>query len=215
MTEAVRVLVADDHALFRRGLVGLLSEQPDIEPVGEAHSGPEAVQLSRQLRPDVVLMDVHMPGGGGIEAVRALKQGAGVHVLMLTISEKDDDLWGAIAAGADGYLLKSAEPDELCRAIRRVASGQGALSPEITATVMRAASQARSREPAIELSQREREVLAELAHGATTIEIARRLVISESTVKTHVRHILEKLGASNRAEAVGRATALGLIDGAT
>lgn len=211
MTDAIRVLVADDHTLFRRGLMGLLNEQPDIQPVGEAPSGPEAVRLCAQLRPDVVLLDVHMPEGGGVEAVRALKQSIGARVLMLTVSEKDEDLLGAIQAGADGYLLKSAEPDQLCQAIRQVAAGQAILSPEVTARVMRVAAGARSQRAEVSLSRREGEILAALARGATTGEIAAQLVISESTVKTHVRHILEKLGASNRAEAVGRAAALGLI----
>ena len=114
MTESIKVLMVDDHALFRRGVVELLREQPDFTLVGEAGSGPEAVKLSRQLKPDVVLLDVHMPGGGGVEVVETLKQNLGLHGLMLTISEKDDDLMTAINVGADGYLHKSAYPDERC-----------------------------------------------------------------------------------------------------
>lgn len=212
MPEPIRVLVVDDHALFRRGVVELLRDQPDFDPVGEAGSGQEALQLNRQHRPDVVLMDVHMPEGGGVEAVRALKEGPAVRVLMLTISKRDADLLAALEAGADGYLLKSAEPADLCQAIRRVVAGQSVLSPEVTAAVVKAAVRGRSKEPEIRLSPREREVLAELARGATTAEIAATLVISQSTVKTHVHHILEKLGAANRAEAVGRAAAMGLLD---
>jgi DNA-binding NarL/FixJ family response regulator len=212
MTNMIKVLVVDDHALFRRGVVELLREQPDFSLAGEAGSGPAALELSRRVQPDVVLLDVHMPGGGGVEAVRGLKQNPGLQVLMLTISEKNEDLLAAIEAGADGYLLKSAEPEELCRAIRQVAAGQSVLAPEVTAKVMHAAARTRSRQPPVDLSLRELEVLVELAQGATTIEIAATLVISQNTVKTHVRHILEKLGVSNRAEAVSRATAMGLLD---
>jgi len=194
------------------GAAWLLREQSDFSLAGEAGSGPEALKLSRQLKPDVVLLDVHMPGGGGVEAVRGLKQNPGLRVLMLTISEKDEDLLTAIEAGADGYLLKSAEPEELCRAIRQVVAGQLVLSPEMTAKVMHAATRARSRQPQVDLSPREHEVLVELAQGATTAEIAVKLVISPNTVKTHIRRLLEKLEASDRAEAVSRATAMGLLD---
>jgi DNA-binding NarL/FixJ family response regulator len=211
MPEPIRVLVADDHPLFRRGLVGLLSEEPGFAVVGEASSGPEALELSAQRRPDVVLLDVHMPQGAGLEVVPALKQKLGVRVLILTVSDRDEDLLGAIEAGADGYLLKSAEPNELSQAIRQVAAGQSVLSPEVTRSVMQAAAHAQDRQPPVNLSDREREVLAELARGATTAEIAARLFISISTVKTHVNHILEKLSAANRAEAVGRAAAMGLL----
>ena len=135
----------------------------------------------------------------------------GCRVLMLTISERSEDLMAALAAGADGYLLKNTEPDELAQAIRRVAQGQAILAPEITGQVVQAAVRAVHGEPKVSLSRREREVLAALARGATTAEIAAALVISESTVKTHVRHILEKLEAGNRTEAVARAAELGLL----
>jgi len=210
MPEPIRLALADDHPLFRQGLARLLNEQPDFVVVAEAKSGEEAITLCQRHHPQVVLLDVHMPGGGGIEAVRALKKQPGINILMLTISDKDDDLLGALAAGADGYLLKTAEPDQLCQAIRQVVSGQGVLSPEITARVIRAAA-SQSQQQAASLSQRETEVIAELARGATTAEIATSLVISENTVKTHIRRILEKLEATNRAEAVARAIALGLI----
>jgi DNA-binding NarL/FixJ family response regulator len=211
MSEPIKVLVVDDHKLFRRGLAGLINEQPDFLVIGEASSGPEAVRRCLQHRPDVVIMDVHMPDGGGIEAVRALKENSDIRVLMLTISDKDSDLQGALSAGADGYLLKNAEPEQLGQAIRQVLGGQGVLSPEVTDRVMRMAGAAQKAEPAISLSPRERQVMVELARGATTPEIAGKLTISENTVKTHVRHILEKLEASNRAEAVARAAALGLL----
>ena len=130
MTEPIRLLVADDHTLFRRGLIGFVNEQPDFRVVGEAGNGLDAVQIYRQQQPDVVLMDVHMPGGSGIEAVQTLKKEMNARVLMLTISDNDEDLFAALAAGADGYLLKSAEPEQLCQAIRQVFAGQGVLSPE-------------------------------------------------------------------------------------
>ncbi len=211
MAEPIKVLVVDDHTLFRRGIVALLSEEVDFRLVGEASSGPESLELSRRYHPDVVLMDIHMPGGSGVEAVRSLKQTAGLGVLMLTISENDEDLFDAIEAGADGYLLKNAEPEILCRAIRQVAAGQAVLSPEVIARVMRVAARSRSRQPQVSLSQREQEVLTELAKGATTAEIAATLIISPNTVKTHISHILEKLDAANRAEAISRANAMGLL----
>ncbi len=212
MRKPIKILVVDDHTLFRRGVVEILDEESDLRPVGQARSGPEALQLSRQLKPDVVLLDVHMPGNGGIDVVQALKQRPGVHVVMLTISEKDEDLMAAIEAGADGYLLKGTEPEALCQAIRQVAAGQSILAPEITAKVMQVAARSWSQPPQATLSPRELQVLAELAQGATTADIAATLIISESTVKTHIRHILEKLGAANRTEAVARATAMGLLD---
>jgi DNA-binding NarL/FixJ family response regulator len=211
MAEQIKVLVVDDHTLFRRGLVGLLGEQPDFFIVGEASNGETAVKLCQQERPQVVLMDVHMPGGGGVEAIAALKQTANVRVLMLTISNKDKDLLGALVAGADGYLLKSAEPEELCYAIRQVAAGKGILSPEVTARVMRAAASQSHASTAL-LSQREVDVLQELARGATTTNIAATLFISENTVKTHIRRIFKKLGATNRTEAVAQAVSQGLLN---
>jgi len=211
MSEPIKVLVVDDHTLFRRGVVDLLHDEPGFVPVGEAHNGPEALELSQRVQPDVVLLDVHMPGGNGVDVVQDLKQVSGLHILMLTISEKDEDLLAAIEAGADGYLLKGTEPDDLCRAIRQAAAGQSILSPQITAKVMRAAVYGWERSAQVSLSPREQEVLVELAKGATTANIAKTLVIAESTVKTHIHHILEKLNASNRAEAVARATAMGLL----
>lgn len=209
MSEMIRLLIVDDHALFRLGIVRLLQEQPDFEVTGEAGDGREAIHLAQQKRPHVVLMDVHMPGGGGVEAVRVLKKTTTARVLMLSISDKDQDLMGALAAGADGYLLKSAEPEELCHAIRQVASGHGVLAPELTARVMRTA--ARGGHSSVNLSKREQEVIDHLAAGETTSQIAAALFISENTVKTHVRRILKKLNVANRTEAVARAAALGLI----
>ncbi len=208
---SVRLLVVDDHALFRQGLIGLLNDLPGIQVIGEAADGRQAVEVARRTRPDVVLLDVNMPGTDGVTAVRALKQlRPAPKVLMLTISQHERDLLGAIRAGADGYLLKNAEPEELHTAIRRVAAGQSVLSPEVTRQVMDSLRRpARGLEEP--LSEREMDVLRCMAQGCTTAEIAERLYISRNTVKTHIRHILEKLGADNRVEAVSKAIQRGLL----
>jgi DNA-binding NarL/FixJ family response regulator len=211
MAHPIRLLVVDDHHLFRRGLVGLLSEMPDFIIVGEASNGSDAVDLYHQKKPDVVLMDVNMPGLSGVDAVRVLKRESDVKILMLTISDKDEDLLGALAAGADGYLLKNAELEFLSQSIRQVAAGKGALSPDVTSRVMQAAVQPHILRHEASLTPRERDVLEQLAQGKSTTEIAAALYISQNTVKTHVRRILKKLDASNRAEAVAHASSLGLI----
>jgi DNA-binding NarL/FixJ family response regulator len=211
----VRLAVVDDHALFRAGLVSLLSEMAEVSVVGEASDGQGALEIVNQYKPDVLLLDVNMPGISGVEVVRALRdlpENEQCRILMLTISKSEQDLLGAIEAGADGYLLKNAEPDELRKAILLVNQGLSVLSPQVTRQVLRAAidgGQSRSLE--VGLSDREMEVLECLAHGKTTSQVAVELFISENTVKTHVRHILEKLEASNRAEAVSKATQMGLI----
>lgn len=213
----IRLAVVDDHALFRAGLISLLNEISEFQVVGEAGSGAAALEMIQSKRPEVLLLDVNMPGMSGVEVVRALRElpaEAQPRILMLTISKSEEDLIGAIAAGADGYLLKSAEPDELRRAIMLVHQGLSVLSPQITRQVMRAVAQGELGGGAESgLSGREMEVLACLSQGKTTTQIANELFISENTVKTHVRHILEKLEASNRAEAVSKATQMGLIGG--
>jgi DNA-binding NarL/FixJ family response regulator len=208
----IRLVVVDDHALFRRGLVGLLKDMPEFEVIGEASDGLEAIDLIQRAHPDVVLMDVNMPRMDGIQTVHMLhSHRTDVRILMLTISQDDEDLLGAIQAGADGYLLKSTEPEDLRRSILRVAQGQGVLSPEVTAAVLKAAAHRGTVENEGLLSDRELEVLGCLAEGQTTLQIASHLFISENTVKTHIRHILEKLEAANRTEAVSKAMQLGLI----
>ena len=207
----IRLVVVDDHALFRAGLVSLLTSIPEFEIVGEAGDGRQALAVVREEKPDVVLLDVNMPVMGGVEMVEALQENDRPRILMLTISKHDEDLFGAIAAGADGYLLKDAEPDELRRAINLVAEGKSVLSPEVTSRVLKAVSSSHGIPPDVALSKREMDVLKCLAKGMTSAQIAKNLFISENTVKTHVRHILEKLEASNRAEAVSRAIQLGLI----
>ncbi|MBP1704164.1 MAG: NarL family two-component response regulator [Chloroflexi bacterium] len=207
----IRLVVVDDHALFRAGLISLLSEMNEFQLVGEASDGEGAIDLVRKAKPDVVLMDVNMPGIGGVEAVRQLRKSETCRILMLTISKNNEDLFGALSAGADGYILKDAEPDELRKTIGLVSQGMFVLSPQVTRQVVQAIGSDQNKLQDSGLSSREMEVLDCLAQGKTTIQIARELFISENTVKTHVRHILEKLGASNRAEAVSKAIQMGLI----
>jgi len=209
----VRLVVVDDHALFRAGLISLLRGMPEFEVVGEASDGKDLIEVARRTRPDVILLDINMPGMSGVEAVQVLREERDLacHIIMLTISKNRDDLFGAISAGADGYLLKSAEPEELRKAILQVSRGLSVLSPQVTRQVLDAFSGLSSQLPKADLSSREMEVLQCLAQGMTTSQIAVRLVISENTVKTHVRHILEKLEASTRLEAVSKATQSGLL----
>lgn len=207
----IRLVVVDDHALFRSGLISLLNDTAEFQVVGEAGNGQDALDVIRRLSPDVVLLDVNMPILGGVETVSELRRGSDVHVLMLTISKNDDDLFGAISAGADGYLLKNASPDELFKAIRNVHSGLSVLAPDVTRQVLRAISLDQVGVDDRGLSSREIEVLKCLAQGKTTAQISTELFISDNTVKTHVRHILEKLEASNRAEAVSKAAQMGMI----
>ena len=207
----VRLVVVDDHALFRAGLIGLLNDMPEFKVVGEAANGKDAIEVVRQLKPDVVLMDVNMPVMGGVEAVEALLPDEKTKIIMLTISRQEDDLFGAINAGAEGYLLKNAEPDDLRRAILQVHAGKSVLAPEVTQPIMRAILNAGTPMGDKGISKREIDVLDALAKGLTTAQIAASLFVSENTIKTHIRHILEKLDAANRAEAVSKANQLGLI----
>ena len=211
-SKRVRVFVVDDHTLFRRGLISLLSDFADIQVVGEAGDGNQAIDLISLQKPDVVLLDLNMPVMNGINALTAIRAlDLPVRILMLTISQADEDLIGAIRAGADGYLLKNTEPEELRKSILRISQGQAVLSPEVTASVLQAVSHKATSTPPSILSVRELEVLGCLSEGLTTSQIGAKLFISENTVKTHIRHILEKLESSNRAEAVSKANQLGLI----
>ena len=212
MSERVRLVVVDDHALFRRGLVGLLRDMPEFEVTAEASNGEQALAVLAQVQADIVLLDLNMPvmdGLGVVEAVR--RAGDQPRILMLTISQNDADLLAAIRAGADGYLLKNTEPEDLRRALLRVAQGQSVHSPEVTAPVLRALMQGGNETPPSVLSEREMEILDLLALGQTTQQIASGLFLSENTIKTHVRHILEKLGAANRTEAVSKAMQMGIL----
>ena len=210
--KTIRLVIVDDHALFRSGLVSLLRGMSGLEIVGEASNGQEALDVVQRLRPDMVLLDVNMPIMSGVEAVSSLRERSNCRILMLTISKNEEDLFGAIAAGADGYLLKNATPEELYSSILKVNEGLSVLAPEVTRQVLRAVSLDTSRAQDSGLSSREMEVLKRLAQGMTTAQISSDLFISDNTVKTHVRHILEKLEAANRAEAVSKAMQLGLIN---
>nr|WP_052465895.1 response regulator transcription factor [Mobilicoccus massiliensis] len=202
-----RVVVVDDHVLYRRGLEVVLGTEDDLEIVGEAANGVDAVEQVREVRPDVVLMDVRMPGGDGIEACRAIRDlGYGTRVVMITTSEDEKDLVAAIRAGARGYLLKDAPPETIIDGIRAVREGQSLLSPELASTLLEefsamVSSEERREDPTTALTERERQVLGVLGEGLTNREIGGRLFISENTVKNHVHNILDKLGLHSRTEA--------------
>jgi len=204
----IRVVVADDHPIVRSGIVGLLSSADDIEVVGEASDGSEAVALATQLSPDVVLMDLRMPGLGGAEATAQLVAARpDVRVLILTTYESDENILTAIEAGASGYLLKAAPQEEILAGLRSVARGEVALAPSIAALLVN-----RMREPAkVTLSERETQVLALVAAGNSNRKIAAALFVSEATVKTHLIHVFEKLDVKDRTRAVTKAMELGLL----
>ena len=204
----IRVLIADDHALMRGGLRGILDSQPDMEVVGEADDGAEAVDDAVRLHPDIVVMDIRMPRVDGIEATRRLKAlGSGApQVLVLTTFDLDEYVYEALKAGAGGFMLKDAPPSQLAEAVRTVAAGESLLAPLITTRlieryVSRPPSDSVRRERFAELTERELEVLMMLTRGMSNAEIGGELFLSEATVKTHVRHVLEKLRFRNRAEA--------------
>ena len=199
----VRVLLADDHRLMREGTAALLAGDERIEVVGLAGDGREAVALAERRRPDVVLLDLNMPGMDGLQACARLREGGGPEVLMLTVSEEEPDLYAALRVGAAGYLTKDVPPAELIEAVLAVARGEPRIAPAMASRMLAdlGRGEVPPEDPLERLSDREREVLALLAEGLRNREIAERLVISEPTVKTHVRHVLEKLRIRNRAEA--------------
>ncbi|MFC8173864.1 response regulator [Streptomyces sp. NPDC057242] len=195
---SVRILLCDDHVVVRAGLLALLGSTPDIDVVGEAGSGEEAVAMAAKLKPDVVLMDLQLgPGIDGVEATRRIAP-TGVHVLVLTTYDTDADITRAIEAGATGYLLKAERPEELFAAIHAAAQGRTALSPPVASRVMDRMRGA----AAPSLTDRERDILGQLGRGLGNREIARALFISEATVKTHLGRIYAKLGVDTRAGAV-------------
>jgi DNA-binding NarL/FixJ family response regulator len=210
----IRVVVADDHAAIRAGLVMILGDADGIEVVGEAADGAEAVRLAKRLEPDVVLMDIRMPGVDGIEATRQL---SGVcDVLVLTTFDLDEYVRGALRAGAAGFLLKSVESSGLVEAVRQVAAGDGVLAPRVTRRVMRefASAVPRSRPAGLDaLTDREVEVLHCLGEGLSNHQIGRKLHIGETTVKTHVSRVLTKLDLRSRVQAAILAQEAGLLDG--
>jgi len=216
----IRVLVVDDHAVFRHGLRLLLERVDDLVVVGECEDGESAVQAISALAPDVVLMDVRMPGMTGIEAARAITElHRDVRVVMLTASEDEGDLFSSIRAGASGYLLKEASTEDVAGAIRAVARGQGLVSPAMTPKLLAAfnnlATRAEDGEGERRLTRRETEILELVAQGLSNKQIAAELVISQNTVKNHVRNILEKLRLRSRAEAAAFAVRANLAGDGT
>lgn len=201
-TRPIRVIIVDDHAMLRRGLKFFLKGFVDLELVGEAAGGKEAIALCAQTEPDVVLMDMVMPDMGGAEATRIIReQNPHVQVIALTSFQEEDLIERALQAGAIGYLLKNVAADDLARAIREAHAGRSTLAPEATEVLIQATRQ-RAGQPDYGLTEREKEVLALLVEGLSNAEIAERLVISVPTVKFHVGGILSKLGATSRTEAV-------------
>ncbi len=216
--DTVKVLVVDDHTLFRRGIAAVLANQENLEVVGEALDGLEAIEKTKEIVPDVVLMDLNMPRCSGLEAIQALQtEMPQVNVLVLTVSDKEADLFAAVKFGARGYILKNTEPEELIHAILHIAQGGVIVSPLMATkllTEFKDLSAGVEREPIqgteADLSPREGEVLQLVAQGAPNKKIADSLFISENTVKTHLRNIMEKLHLANRSQAAAYAIEKGL-----
>ncbi|MFE0689281.1 response regulator [Streptomyces xiamenensis] len=204
----ITLLIVDDHPVVRDGLRGMFATAPEFEVLGEAADGPTGVELARRLTPDVVLMDLRMPGGGGVAAIRELgRRGLSSKVLVLTTYDTDSDTLQAIEAGATGYLLKDTPREDLFAAVRAAAEGRTVLSPAVATRLV-----SRVREPVGEaLSVRERQVLGLVAKGGSNREIAAELFISEATVKTHLAHLYTKLGVKDRAAAVATAYERGIL----
>ena len=217
--DPVKVLIVDDHTLFRRGIAAVLANQEGLEIVGEAVDGLEAIEKTREIAPDVILMDLNMPRCNGLEAIQALQaEMPQVNILVLTVSETEADLFATVKFGARGYLLKKAEPEELIHAIFHIARGGVIISPLMATKLLTEFKDLRTAvemEPAQEteavLSPREGEVLQLVAQGATNKEIADSLFISENTVKTHLKSIMEKLHLANRSQAAAYAVKKGLV----
>ena len=217
MEEPIKILVVDDHSLFRYGLIAVLSSEAHFKVVGQASGGNEAIRRVDELEPDIILMDIQMPGCNGIEATRSIRDhGFSAGILVLTVSDRDDDLFAAIKAGANGYLLKNVEPEELSKAITHVARGEVMLSPLMATKLVgefktvTEKSQEAAR-PETSLSQREMEILELVAKGESNKDIASSLFITENTVKTHMQHIMRKLHFKNRSQAIAYAVQNGLL----
>lgn len=218
MTTPIRVMIADDQMMVRQGFTVLLNAQPDIEVVGQAVDGADAIAQAAVIGPDVILMDIRMPGMGGIEATEALTTAPGstVKVLVLTTFDLDEYVYEALRAGASGFMLKDASADQLAEAVRVVAAGEALLSPNITKRLITefsrlGAPRAPSKERIAELTERETEVLSLVAQGLSNGEIAAHLIVAEQTVKTHVGRILVKLGLRDRTQAAVFAYETGLV----
>ena len=214
MAEPIRVLIVDDHAVVREGLRAFLQTQEGIEVAGEAADGREAVEASARLRPDVILMDLVMPELDGVAAMRVLRESVpDARVIVLTSFFDDDMLLPAIRAGAAGYLLKNAEPKELARAVRAAHAGEALLDPVVAARLVETLAADGGMDPIDRLTPREREVLVLIGRGFPNKRIARELDVSEKTVKTHVGHVLAKLGVTDRTQAAVLAVRAGLVVG--
>ncbi len=210
----IRILVADDHPVVREGLVAILGTQPDFNVVGEAGDGLAAVAMASQLIPDVILLDLEMPGLDGVEALRRIRAACPeARAIIFTVFDTDERILAAVQAGAQGYLLKGVPRDEIFNAVRVVSNGGSLLQPVVASKVLRhlAGDQGRHQEGSDALTEREMEVLRLMAQGRANKEIGATLFISERTVKFHVSSILSKLGAANRTEAVARAAQQGLV----
>lgn len=208
----IRVLVIDDHPLFREGVASLMAHAEDVDLVGEGSSGEKALQLADTLHPDVVLMDLHMPGLGGIEATRTItRRHPGIGVIVLTMLDDDDSVFAALRAGASGYVLKDAGPDQIVRAVEAVARGEVIFGSSVAQRVLEHLSgTAVSARPFPHLTAREHEVLELVAEGASNQSIAKRLFLSEKTVRNNVSNVLAKLHVSGRSEAIVKAREAGL-----
>jgi len=219
----IRILVVDDHTLFRRGLIALLSREPTLQTVGDAADAGEALRRAQELQPDLILLDNHLPGVNGVDVLPALREAAPkARVVMLTVSEDENDLAAALKAGASGYLLKNIEGDALAQAIQRVMNGESTIAPEMTGKLIAAYRGASApavaspptphdaASPLAQLSPRELEILRGIACGASNKEIARNLGIAETTVKIHVQHVLRKLDVGSRVNAAVIAASHGL-----
>ncbi|MBI2918836.1 MAG: response regulator transcription factor [Chloroflexi bacterium] len=211
----IRVLITDDHPVYRDGLHTLLTSLPDTEVAGEAGTGEEAIAIAASTEPDVILMDINLPGMNGIEATRRITQSQpNVAVVMLTMFEDDDSVFAAMRAGARGYLLKGADQAEILRAVRAAASGEAIFGPAIATRLMNYFASGKPTPPSAfpDLTEREREVLALIAQGMSNTDIARRLYLSPKTVRNHVSNILGKLQVADRVQAALRAREAGLGD---
>ena len=214
MESTIRILLADDHAVFREGLRAVLGSEPDMEIVGEAATGTEVVERAAELRPDVILMDIQMPGINGIEATRHIRSARpDVGVVVLTMFEDDDSVFSAMRAGARGYVLKGADPSEILKVVRAVADGEAYFGPEIARRLMDFFSTPKIVSPVEalpELTPRERDILDLIAQGHSNAKIAARLFVSPNTVRNHITHIFAKLQVADRAQAIIRAREAGL-----
>lgn len=216
--EPLRVLLVDDHVLFRKGLASLMASRPEVQVVGEAADGMEALEKTRELRPELVLMDINMPGHNGLWATRLIKQEMPrVRIVMLTVSDEEEDLFEAIKSGAQGYLLKNLRPESLFELLKGVSKGESPVSPVVAAKILkefkRQVHEAPVPSPGVALTSREREVLQLVASGASNKEIAAHLHITEGTVKNHLHNVLEKLHLENRVQAAAYVLRQGIIDG--